>query len=193
MSPPPYFNISQNWVNISKEGSSMKTAKLLKLQFTKALQFKVRLPFVILFLIASFLAGLFANNLNLQGNVKKISLSKEQTIGDIKIKIDEAQLTDTIRLQGKSSKAPEDKKFLVIFSESYNASTSAMQIPYGNWFRLEEDSRKLAPLPLNSSFTNPPQATLEKQLVFIVDKAKDKFNLLIGVLDKKPNKIEISF
>ncbi|MBI2012113.1 hypothetical protein HYS91_05065 [Candidatus Daviesbacteria bacterium] len=171
----------------------MKPAKLLNLSFLKIFQIKVRLPFTMLLATIAFLVGVLINNFSTLGNIEKISLNKQYSIGDIKIKISEAQLTETIRLSGKSSKAPQNKKFLVIFSESFNASTSAMQIPYGNWFRVEEEKRKLAPLPLNSSFTNPPQATLEKQLVFIVDKAKDKFNLLVGELDKKPANIEIKF
>lgn len=192
MSSLPYFKISKNWVNISKQ-ETMKPAKLLNLSFLKIFQIKVRLPFTMLLATIAFLVGVLINNFSTLGNIEKISLNKQYSIGDIKIKISEAQLTETIRLSGKSSKAPQNKKFLVIFSESFNASTSAMQIPYGNWFRVEEEKRKLAPLPLNSSFTNPPQATLEKQLVFIVDKAKDKFNLLVGELDKKPANIEIKF
>lgn len=177
-----------------------KMADMLTQRFQRSrnlrslLEIRIKLSLVIASLIAAFLLGILVSRLDLvERQVEKTALSETKGVDGIKINLNAAHLASSIKISAKDTKAPVDKKFLVIFTEAENASSSAKQVPYGNWFRLDMDGKKSAPLPLNSTFTIPPQATLEKQIVFIVDRSKNNFKLLVGQLDKEQKSIEINF
>jgi hypothetical protein len=156
---------------------------------------RVRIPLLILILALLFsvwLGGVLTK-IPAKNNIQKVAVFQSHTILDLKVDVDESHLSDSIKLSQKVAPAPTGKRYLVIFTKVENASTSAKQVAYGDYFRLEEEGKKLAPLPLNANFTIPPKSTLEKQLVFIVDKTKNIFNLLVGELDKEPKIINLTF
>lgn len=159
----------------------------------KLFAFKIRLPLVLILIIFFFWLGIRLSDTSLSGDVEKSALNFSQNFDNTKISVSEAHLTQTVRVSQKNAPAPENKKYLVLFTTVENASSSASQLNYGDYFRLEEDSKKLAPLPINTTFVAPPKATLDKQLIFLVDQGKKAFNLLIGPLDKEPQKVEVHF
>ncbi len=161
--------------------------------FGKILGPKIPLVFVLILMALFFFIGMSISRVNFQQETLKKSVNQSQNIDPLKIDINEAQFTNTIRIADKGANAPSGKNFLVISTDVENASSSAKNIIYGNYFRLEENGKKFAPLPVNAQFIIPPKATLEKQLVFIVDENKRKFNLLVGDLDKNQKTIQISF
>ncbi len=174
-------SLTQNKIQTSK--------KLLKAFFN------IRIPLslgLLAILVALFL-GIFIAKFN-PASLTSTSLTYSQEVEGFKINLKEAQLTNNIKVSQKAAPAPKDKDFLVLIADIDNASSSARQAVFGNYFRLEEEGgKKIAPLPLNVNFAVPPKSSLEKQLVFLVDKNKDSFKLLIGELDKDPKIVEVKF
>lgn len=162
--------------------------------FKSWLNFKIRLPIVVILIIFFFWLGVRLSGSFINGtDVEKATLNYNQSFENIKVLVSEAHLTRTVRVSQKNAPAPDGKKYLVLFTTVENASSSASQLNYGDFFRLEEDSKKLAPLPINTTFVAPPKATLDKQLIFLVDQGKKVFNLLIGPLDQEPQRVEVHF
>jgi len=178
---------------LMKKLSNLKGISLLR----KLLTFRIRLVFALFLIVASFLVGAFISKMPSQTKVEEKVINQNHQADDITVRVDKAHLTNVIRFSQQGTSAPAGKDFLVIFTDVENASTSAKQLVYGNWYRLEEntngDSKKLAPLPLNAQFTLPPQASLEKQIVFIVDEGLKNFNLLVGDIEKPQKSVSIDF
>lgn len=167
-----------------------KIPRFLKFLF----KLKVRFPIVLILIILFYVLGGFISNTKTLEQVDKTQINNNNQIDDnTKVTISEAHLANSIRVGNQQAPAPEDKKYLVVFTNVENASTSAEQINYGDWFRVNQDNKKLAPLPLNTVFVVPPKASLDKQLVFIVDSTKKTFDLLVGKLDKTPQTVSLQF
>jgi hypothetical protein len=181
---------TRTFLNEGRDKNSRATAlkKVLKI-----LTLKIRLPFVVVLIALSFLAGLKIANFAPKTEVLKTTVGKNVSADDMNISVSEAQYTNTIRLANAASNAPEGKDFLVLFTEVENASSSAKNVVYGNYFRLDEKGKKFAPLPVNAQFVIPPKATLDKQLVFIVDENKKDFNILVGDINKLQQSIMVNF
>lgn len=155
---------------------------------------RVRFPIVLILIIIFFWLGGAASKSGFGENVRKTTVSSFKQIQDIKINVTQANLAGTIKISGKQAPSPENKKYLVVFTSVENASASAKQVTYADFFRLDENGKKIPPLPLNASFTIPPKASLEKQLIFLVDKGKKAFKLLVGPLEgSEPEQVELRF
>jgi hypothetical protein len=183
-----YSPISTNF----NRANSLNRLRLPK-KVKEILAFKIYFPIVLVLVLGSFVLGLNLANFSPPSDVIKTPVNQNIFADDMNIFVNEAQSTKTIRLANATSKAPQGKSFLVLFTDVENASSSAKNVIYGNYFRLEENGKKFAPLPLNAQFAIPPQATLNKQLVFIVDEGKKTFNILVGDINKSQQNIAISF
>lgn len=180
--------------NLVKAVSYLKVLKKLPTAVKFLFKYKVRFPIVLILLIVTFFLGSFLSNTSSLEKVDKTIVNDSKQIDDnTKVDIAEVHLANTIHVGNQQAPAPDGKKYLVIFTTVENASSSASQVNFGDWFRVNQDNKKLAPLPLNTTFVIPPKASLDKQLVFIVDQTKKSFNLLVGKLDKEPQPVNLQF
>lgn len=179
-----------NWILTATRRFLKLTAPFLRI----LLRLRVRFPIVLILIIVFFWLGGATSKSGFGENISKTTVSSFKQIQNIKINVFQANLASSIRVSGKQVPPPENKKYLVVFTNVENASSSAKQVTYADFFRLDEDGKKIPPLPLNASFTIPPKASLEKQLIFLVDKGKKAFKLLIGPLEgSEPEQVDLKF
>jgi hypothetical protein len=160
----------------------------------KAFSFKIPLLIAIPLILIAFGIGTALTKFPRSSTVAKAAISDNQTVNSLKLNVNEAQLTKNIKLAQKNANAPAGKSFLILFTEVENSSSSAQIANYGDYFRLDENGKKFAPLAINTNFSIPSQATLEKQLIFVVDEGSKTFNLLLGDINQNQQKnIAINF
>lgn len=107
--------------------------------------------------------------------------------------IDEAEIKDEIKVQGKPRPAPEEKAYLLLRLELVNDSVEELVFQSPNFVRLiGEGDKKFAPDFHNGKVTIDPLSVRRDLISFIVDESARTFSLLVGELGGEKERVEVT-
>ena len=105
-----------------------------------------------------------------------------------------AQIADSILVQGKVARPIKGKVFLVVNMEIENPYKVALYAFPVDLFRfVRTDGQKFAPSVHQGSVEIRPQATKKSNVAFVVAPTDKKFTVEVGEIGKEKQTLEITF
>jgi len=125
-----------------------------------------------------------------------VARTKERkgTDGKLKLVVTNAQIADSILVQGKVARPIKGKVFLVVNMEIENPYKVALYAFPVDLFRfVRTDGQKFAPSVHQGSVEIRPQATKKSNVAFVVAPTDKKFTVEVGEIGKEKQTLEITF
>jgi len=119
---------------------------------------------------------------------------KKTTDGKFKLIVTNAQIADSILVQGKVARPIKGKAFLVINMEIENSYKTALYAFPVDLFRfVRSDGQKFAPSVHQGTVEIRPQATKKSNVAFVVEPDDKKFKIEVGEIGKDKQILQITF
>jgi hypothetical protein len=119
---------------------------------------------------------------------------KKTTDGKFQLIVTNAQIADSILVQGKVARPIKGKAFLIINMEIENSYKTALYAFPVDLFRfVRGDGQKFAPSVHQGTVEIRPQATKKSNAAFVVEPDDKKFKIEVGEIGKAKETLEITF
>ena len=119
---------------------------------------------------------------------------RKSTDGNLKLTVTNAQIGNSVLVQGKTARPVKGKVFLIINMEIENSYKVALYAFPVDLFRfVRSDGQKFAPSVHQGTVEIRPQATKKSNIAFVVSPDDKKFKIEIGEIGKEKETLEITF
>ena len=119
---------------------------------------------------------------------------RKATDGKLKVVVTNAQIANSVLVQGKVARPVKGKVFLVVNMEIENPYKVALYSFPVDLFRfVRSDDQKFAPSVHQGTVEIRPQATKKSNAAFVVDPKDKRFKIEVGEVGKEKQTLEITF
>ena len=117
-----------------------------------------------------------------------------RTDGKFEMAVANAEIANSLLVQGKKARTREGKTFLIINMEIENPHPVALYIFPVDLYRLvRPDGKQLAPSVHQGAVEIRPQATKKSNIGFVIDEGEKNFKVEVGELSGEKETLEINF